>query len=111
MAVVSKLPLAEFGRNDHREHIPLKLLNPMIVSVYMLALLSIDRYVAIVLSTKRTKFFNTLRKIRKSVCAINLVSMSFISGALNRIHSILPLILDLPSHVGFGSGSDISSND
>ena len=89
----------------------------MIVSVYMLALLSIDRYVAIVLSTKRTKFFNTLRKIRKSVCAINLVSLSSIAGApiptvlLTRIHSIFPLILDLPSHVGFGSGSDISSND
>jgi len=47
----------------------------MCVSVYMLALLSIDRYVAIVLSTKRSKFFNTLRKLRKSVCAINLICL------------------------------------
>ena len=46
------------------------------VSIYMLTLLSIDRYIAIVMSTKRTKFYNWARKFRKSVVRLNAVSLN-----------------------------------
>ena len=56
------------------------------VSIYMLTLLSIDRYIAIVMSTKRTKFYNWARKFRKSVVRLNAVSTIMI--VLSMIHEL-----------------------
>ena len=41
------------------------------VSIYMLVLLSIDRYVAIVLSIKRNRVYEWARNVRKSVGKLN----------------------------------------
>ena len=54
------------------------------VSIYMLTLLSIDRYIAIVMSTKRTKFYNWARKFRKSVVS----SIPGFSVLSSRIQSV-----------------------
>ena len=45
------------------------------VSIYMLVLLSIDRYVAIVLSIKRNRIYEWARNIRKSIFKLNMLCM------------------------------------
>ena len=45
------------------------------VSMYMLVLLSIDRYVAIVLSIKRNRIYEWARNIRKSIFKLNMLCM------------------------------------
>ena len=48
----------------------------MLVSIFMLTLLSIDRYVAILSSTNRSKWLSTARKFRSSTTKMGLLCLS-----------------------------------